>query len=131
MTTSTPFQKILIANRGEIALRVIRACRELGIGTVAVYSEADRESLHVRFADDDVCIGPARSRESYLNIGAVKRPGGADQLTLNGKPLYSFTQEGAGKPTGNGFMDAMRHSDEAGLSGSAARGVSSPRKPLV
>ena len=62
------FKKVLIANRGEIALRVIRACRELGIATVAVYSEADRESLHVRFADDDVCIGPPPSRQSYLKI---------------------------------------------------------------
>ncbi|MFL5584737.1 MAG: biotin carboxylase N-terminal domain-containing protein, partial [Gemmatimonadaceae bacterium] len=62
------FKKVLIANRGEIALRVIRACRELGIQTVAVYSEADRESLHVRFADDDVCIGPPPSRASYLRI---------------------------------------------------------------
>ena len=58
------FRKILIANRGEIALRVICACKELGIPTVAVYSEADRNSLHVRFADEAVCIGPPRSSES-------------------------------------------------------------------
>ena len=65
------FKKILIANRGEVALRVIFACRELGIKTVAVYSEADENSLHVRFADEDVCIGPARSADSYLNVPAV------------------------------------------------------------
>lgn len=65
------FRKILIANRGEIALRVLCACQELGIRTVAVYSEADRNSLHVRFADEAVCIGPPRSSESYLNIPHV------------------------------------------------------------
>src|SRR6266478_2504575 len=65
------FQKILVANRGEIALRVIDACKELGIATVAVYSEADRNALHVRFADEAVCIGPPRSSESYLNIPQV------------------------------------------------------------
>src|SRR5215468_1713292 len=65
------FKKILIANRGEIALRVICACKELGISTVAVYSDADRNSLHVRFVDEAICIGPPRSSESYLNIPAV------------------------------------------------------------
>ena len=65
------FKKILIANRGEIALRVICACKELGIPTVAVYSEADRNSLHVRFADEAVCIGPPRSADSYLNVASI------------------------------------------------------------
>jgi acetyl-CoA carboxylase biotin carboxylase subunit len=65
------FRKILIANRGEIALRIIRACREMGIRTVAVYSEADAESLHIRFADEAICIGPPESSRSYLNVPAI------------------------------------------------------------
>ncbi|HEX4562645.1 MAG TPA: acetyl-CoA carboxylase biotin carboxylase subunit [Gemmatimonadales bacterium] len=88
------FKKVLIANRGEIALRVIRACKELGIETVAVYSEADRESLHVRFADDDVCIGRPPSRESYLNIPriiAAAEITGADAI----HPGYGFLAENA------------------------------------
>src|SRR5512141_2176024 len=65
------FHKVLIANRGEIALRIIRACKEMGIKTVAVYSQADRHSLHVKLADESVCIGPASSALSYLNINAI------------------------------------------------------------
>src|ERR1700746_981072 len=65
------FKKILIANRGEIALRIICACKELGIRSVAIYSEADRNSLHVRFADEAICIGPPQLAQSYLNIPAV------------------------------------------------------------
>jgi acetyl/propionyl-CoA carboxylase alpha subunit len=65
------FEKILIANRGEIAVRIIRAARELGIATVAVYSEADKEALHTMLADEAVCIGPARSTDSYLNMQAI------------------------------------------------------------
>ncbi len=65
------FKKILIANRGEIALRIIRTCKEMGIKTVAVYSTADKDSLHTKFADEAVCIGPPASKESYLNIPRI------------------------------------------------------------
>ena len=88
------FKKILIANRGEIALRVIRACKELDVETVAVFSEADRECLHVRFADDDVCIGPPPSRLSYLRIPSViaaTEIAGAEAI----HPGYGFLAESA------------------------------------
>ena len=88
------FRKVLIANRGEIALRVICACRELGIRTVAVYSEADRHSLHVRFADEAICIGPPRSAESYLNVPAVISAAEiADVDAIH--PGYGFLSENA------------------------------------
>jgi acetyl-CoA carboxylase biotin carboxylase subunit len=88
------FKKILIANRGEIALRIIRSCKELGIPTVAVYSEADKESLHVIFADEAVCIGPAQSKDSYLkipNILSAASITGADAI----HPGYGFLAENA------------------------------------
>ena len=88
------FKKILIANRGEVALRIICACRELGIRTVAVHSEADEDSLHVLFADEHVRIGPARSADSYLNVPAVISAAevtGADAI----HPGYGFLSESA------------------------------------
>ena len=88
------FKKILIANRGEIALRIIRACHELGIKSVAVYSSADEYSLHVKFADEAVCIGPPPGKESYLNIPRIIAAGeitNADAI----HPGYGFLAENA------------------------------------
>ncbi|NDF99696.1 MAG: acetyl-CoA carboxylase biotin carboxylase subunit, partial [Chitinophagia bacterium] len=88
------FKKILIANRGEIALRIIRTAREMGIKTVAVYSTADRDSLHVRFADEAVCIGRPQSSESYLNIANIMSAAeitNADAI----HPGYGFLAENA------------------------------------
>ncbi len=92
--SSNMFRKVLIANRGEIALRVIRACRELGISTVAVYSTADEDSLHVKLADEAVCIGPPQSKLSYLNIASILSAAditGADAI----HPGYGFLSENA------------------------------------
>jgi acetyl-CoA carboxylase biotin carboxylase subunit len=89
------FQKILIANRGEIALRIQRACRELGIPTVAVHSTADADAMHVRLADESVCIGPPPARDSYLNIPAILSAAaitGAEAI----HPGYGFLSENAG-----------------------------------
>jgi len=94
MPGSTSFKKILIANRGEIALRIHRACKEMGINTVAVYSEADREAMHVRLADESVCIGPNSATDSYLNIPAIISAceiTGADAV----HPGYGFLSENA------------------------------------
>ena len=85
-------RKVLIANRGEIAVRIIRACREMGIATVAVYSEADKNALHVKLADQAVCIGPAASNKSYLNVKAILEAcclTGADSV----HPGYGFLSE--------------------------------------
>ena len=92
---SVPFKKILIANRGEIAVRVIQACKELGIHTVAVYSEADRYSSHVRYADQAICIGPAKSARSYLDVSAIISAAEVTNVDAI-HPGYGFLSENAG-----------------------------------
>src|SRR6202789_591985 len=89
------FEKVLIANRGEIALRIHRACREMGVRTVAVHSTADASAMHVRLADESVCIGPPPARDSYLNVAAILSAAaitGADAI----HPGYGFLSENAG-----------------------------------
>ena len=90
-------RKLLIANRGEIAVRIIRACREMGIATVAVYSEADEESLHTQLADEAICIGPGPSAQSYLNMEQI----------IKGYP-HAWQQK-----------DCKKHHDRGGCSGSS------------
>ena len=88
------FQRVLIANRGEIAVRIMRACREMGIDTVTVYSTADADAIHVQLADQSVCIGPAKAADSYLNVDAlltVARDTGCDAI----HPGYGFLSENA------------------------------------
>ena len=88
------FEKVLIANRGEIALRVIRACKEMGISTVAIHSTADSDSMHVRLADESVCVGPPAAAQSYLNIPAIIAAceiTGAEAI----HPGYGFLSENA------------------------------------
>ena len=90
-------KKILIANRGEIAVRIIRACREMGIETVAVYSEADKEALHTKLADEAICIGPAKSTESYLSMDKIISAtiiSGADAI----HPGFGFLSENSPVP---------------------------------
>jgi acetyl-CoA carboxylase biotin carboxylase subunit len=119
------FGKVLIANRGEIALRVISACREMGIGTVAVFSEADRDCLHARMADEAICIGPAASAGSYLNVANIMSAAlitGANAIDRMGdKAVAKQTMKAAGVPTVPGSdgavtseQDALRFAEEAG-----------------
>src|SRR6202049_1364983 len=113
------FEKILIANRGEIALRINRACKEMGIATVAVHSTADSEAMHVRLADESVCIGPPSAKDSYLNIPSILSAAaitGADAI----HPGYGFLSENAafaGMVDAHGLTFIGRSADHIGMMG--------------
>ena len=127
------FDKLVIANRGEIALRILRACRELGIKTVALYSEADRETIYVRLADESVCIGPARAAHSYLNIPAVISAAevtGANAI----HPGYGFLSENADfaeRVEESGFRFAGPRADTIRLMGDKVSALQAMRKAGV
>jgi acetyl/propionyl-CoA carboxylase alpha subunit len=119
------FKKILIANRGEIALRVIRTCREMGIKTVAVYSTADKDSLHVKFADEAVCIGKPQSIDSYLNMAHIMAAAeitNADAI----HPGYGFLAENAkfAKTFSYGSTNLILRSLKFNLSNALTLGIS-------
>ena len=126
-------EKVLIANRGEIALRVLRACKELGIKTVAVYSSADKDLMHIRFADEAVCIGPASAAESYLNIPAIIAA--AEITGANGiHPGYGFLAENADfaeRVTDSGFTFIGPEADTIRLMGNKVSAIEAMKKAGV
>ena len=126
-------EKVLIANRGEIALRVLRACKELGIQTVAVYSTADKDLMHIRLADEAVCIGPAAAAESYLNIPAIisaAEISGANAI----HPGYGFLAENADfaeRVTDSGFIFIGPMADTIRLMGNKVSAIEAMKKAGV
>ena len=124
------FDKVLIANRGEIALRILRACRELGIKTVAVHSQADRDLLHVRLADESICIGPAKPLDSYLNIPAIISAAEVvDAVAIH--PGYGFLSEKADfaeRVEKSGFIFIGPNSDTIKLMGDKLSAINAMKK---
>ncbi|MGB1061586.1 MAG: biotin carboxylase N-terminal domain-containing protein, partial [Ketobacter sp.] len=126
-------EKVLIANRGEIALRVLRACKELGIPTVAVYSTADKELMHIRLADEAVCIGPASAAESYLNIPAIVAAAEISGATAI-HPGYGFLAENADfaeRVTDSGFIFIGPEADTIRLMGNKVSAIEAMKKAGV
>lgn len=125
--------KVVIANRGEIALRILRACRELGIKTVAVHSEADRDLKHVRLADESVCIGPAPSTQSYLNVPAIISAAEVTDATAI-HPGYGFLSENADfaeRVEDSGFIFIGPKSDSIRLMGDKVAAIEAMQKAGV